>query len=187
MFLNHFIVKPRQVGAFCASSPALASAMMEKIAWEKAQSIIEIGPGTGAFTGEILKNKQKNAHLVAVEINPKMAEVLRQKFPQVTVEEDDAQNLSSICAKYRLGKADAIISGIPWTMLPVEVQDSLLAAIAENLAENGRFATFMYALPTRRKKNFVHKLARSFGHIELSKVVWRNVPPAFVCYCQKRK
>ncbi len=186
MFFNDFITKPRQTGAICASSPALAQKMVEGIAWESSQNIVEIGPGTGAFTSEILKKKHKNAPFVAIEINPKMVEILHKKFPKLTVENDNAENLSAILAKYAMNFCDVIISGIPWTVLPEPAQDALLAAIAQNLkADSGTFATFMYALPTLRKKKFVKKLHRYFSKVRVSDVVWRNIPPAFVCYCQK--
>lgn len=186
MFLNDFIAKPRQTGAICASSPALAQKMVEGIAWFSAQNIVEIGPGTGAFTVEILRKKHKNAPFVAIEINPKMVDILHKKFPKLLIENDNAENLSAILAKHAMADCDVIISGIPWTILPDESQNALLAAISCNLkAESGVFATFMYALPTLRKKRFVKKLRGYFKEVQVSEVVWRNVPPAFVCYCKK--
>lgn len=83
MFLNDFIAQPRQVGAICASSPALAQKMVEGIGWFSAQNIVEIGPGTGAFTSEILKKKHNNAHFVAIEINAKMVEILQKNSPNL--------------------------------------------------------------------------------------------------------
>lgn len=186
MFLNDFIAQPRQTGAICASSPALAQKMVEGIGWFSAQNIVEIGPGTGAFTSEILKKKHNNAHFVTIEINAKMVEILHKKFPKLVVENDNAQNLSAILAKHAMPCCDVIISGIPWTILPNDAQDALLAAISCNLkAESGVFATFMYALPTLRKKRFVKKLRSYFQEVKVSDIVWRNVPPAFVCYCKK--
>lgn len=186
MFFNDFITKPRQTGAICASSPRLAQKMVQGIAWFSAQNIVEIGPGTGAFTVEILRKKHKNAPFVAIEINPKMVEILHAKFPKLVIENDNAENLSAILAKHAMDEADVIISGIPWTILPEFSQDTLLAVIQKNLkAESGVFATFMYALPTLRKKRFIQKLKGYFPNVKVSDVVWRNVPPAFVCYCKK--
>jgi phospholipid N-methyltransferase len=50
-----------------------------------------------------------------------------------------------------------------------------------------RFATFAYShaawMPPARK--FRELLDSRFSQVETSKVVWRNVPPAFVYRCRK--
>lgn len=43
------------------------------------ETVIEIGPGRGALTKELL---QAGAHVVAFEIDPEMVEVLEEKFPE---------------------------------------------------------------------------------------------------------
>jgi 23S rRNA (adenine-N6)-dimethyltransferase len=52
--------------------------------------VLDIGAGTGALTGPLL---QAGARVVAVELNPGRAALLRQRFPQITVVQADARSL----------------------------------------------------------------------------------------------
>jgi 23S rRNA (adenine-N6)-dimethyltransferase len=52
--------------------------------------VLDIGAGTGALTGPLV---QAGARVVAVELHPGRAALLRQRFPQVTVIQTDAVSL----------------------------------------------------------------------------------------------
>ena len=52
--------------------------------------VFDIGAGTGALTGHLV---QAGARVVAVELHPGRAALLRQRFPQITVIEADARSL----------------------------------------------------------------------------------------------
>jgi phospholipid N-methyltransferase len=50
LFLKQYIKNPRMIGAVLPSSRNLARKMIEDIDFEKAECIVEYGPGTGVFT-----------------------------------------------------------------------------------------------------------------------------------------
>jgi phospholipid N-methyltransferase len=81
--------------------------------------------------------------------------------------------------------ADCIVSGLPWAVFSSELQLRLLAAIRDALRSGGTFATFAYLhaawLPAARR--FREHLTSHFETVEESRVVWRNLPPAFVYRC----
>ena len=52
--------------------------------------VLDIGAGTGALTGHLV---QAGARVVAVELHPGRAALLRQRFPQITVVQADAVSL----------------------------------------------------------------------------------------------
>jgi 23S rRNA (adenine-N6)-dimethyltransferase len=52
--------------------------------------VLDIGAGTGALTGPLVR---AGARVVAVELHPGRAAVLRQRFPQITVIQADALSL----------------------------------------------------------------------------------------------
>ena len=52
--------------------------------------VLDIGAGEGALTGHLV---QAGARVIAVELNPGRARVLRERFPAVTVLEADATSL----------------------------------------------------------------------------------------------
>ena len=52
--------------------------------------VLDLGAGTGALTGHLVR---AGARVVAVELHPGRAALLRQRFPEVTVIQGDARNL----------------------------------------------------------------------------------------------
>ena len=77
---------------------------------------------------------------------------------------------------------DAIVSGLPWASFPEELQDDILDAVLDVLKPGGTFATFAYLRgdKTELGQQFRRKLNDRFSDIELSRTVWKNIPPAFV-------
>ena len=77
---------------------------------------------------------------------------------------------------------DAVISGLPWTVMPQNRRGYILDAVTEVLAPGGRFTTFAYLhaawIPPARQ--FAAELACRFDRLERSRTVWANLPPAFV-------
>ena len=85
----------------------------------------------------------------------------------------------------QIAQFDVVVSGIPWRLLKAKEQDILLKNIHHSLKNGGYFSTFAYILPTPKTILFRKKLQKYFSHIKTSKVVWNNLPPAFVYYCKK--
>ncbi|AJC84448.1 class I SAM-dependent methyltransferase [Campylobacter peloridis] len=183
MFLFHYFKNPKQTGAFCASSKKLSKLITSHV--HNAKNIVEIGPGTGSFTQYILKQKSHKANFFAVEINPHMAKKLKKNIKNIDVEVNSAEFLSNMLEKRSIKQLDLIISGIPWAMLNSKEQDVLLNSIHEVLEEKGCFATFAYVLPTPKGRAFKKKLFATFSKVEISPIIWQNLPPAFVYFCTK--
>lgn len=185
MFIVQYLKKPKQIGALCASSSKLASKMTENIELSKARNIAEIGAGTGAFTKNILAKKDERANFFAVEINEKMAKKLSHKIQNLDIEVNSASNLKEILAKKGIDKLDIVVSGLPWAFLKESEQNSLINTVYECLNDGGYFTTFAYIVPTFAKARFKRQICSLFKEVKTSKIVWQNVPPAFVYYCKK--
>jgi len=186
-FLKEFVKNPRAVGAVAPSSSQLADAMVDGIPWDNVRTAIEVGPGTGAFTGVIRERLKPDARFFVVEINPSHCERLRVRFPDLTVHEGSATDLPSLCRDRQFDRADAVISGLPWASFPDELQDELLDAIVKTLRAGGGFSTFAYlhGIPTPAGKRFRGELERRFSVVGTSEPVWRNLPPALAYRCIK--
>jgi phosphatidylethanolamine/phosphatidyl-N-methylethanolamine N-methyltransferase len=186
-FLREFLRNPGAVGAIAPSSPSLAREMVRQAGVLQARTIVEFGPGTGAFTREIVKQAVPEARFLAIERNPTLARILQQELPSVRVCHDSVENLGAILHREGIGQVDCILSGLPWAAFSEQLQDRLLEEACRNLAPRGRFVTFAYLqgllLPAGRR--FARKIRRKFAHTEKSPVVWRNLPPAFVYRCQR--
>jgi len=185
--LVEFLKNPRRTGAIATSSRGLARMICSKIDLESASVIVEYGPGTGVFTAEILRRKDPEACFFAIERSPRLAAIFRNKFPDVRLFEDSAENVADMLDEVGRPHIDCVVCGLPWAAFDEPLQDSLLDATLGSLRPGGKFATFAYlqGLLLPAGKRFRKKLARSFSTVEKSPTVWRNLPPAFVYRCTK--
>ena len=120
--------------------------------------------------------------MIAVEINPRNARVLRQRYPQCEVIEDSAAHLHEHLSRRR---ADCIVSGLAWGNMLPRTQNEILSAILKSLKPGGQFVGFAYVhaawFPTTQR--FRARLRRHFKRVESTPIVWRNLPPALVFRC----
>ena len=181
-FLSEFAREPFKVGALWPSSQALAQVVVGGCDIEPGAIVIELGPGTGAFTGLLVNRLDGRGRLLAVEISLTHVKILRRQFPRCEVVHGSAENLP----RYLDGqRADCIVSGLAWGTMLAQTQDRILQATLETLKPDGQFIGFAYAhavwLPTARR--FRRQLLDRFKRVETSPIVWRNLPPAFVFRC----
>jgi phospholipid N-methyltransferase len=186
-FLGTFLRSPVLTGAVAPSSNQLAARMIEGLGLEDAQTIVELGPGTGPFTRAILERRRPGALVMAFEVDPDFAAALQRRYPEVVVVNETAETLPQQLAARGRDAADCIVSGLPWAGFSRERQERLIAAVVASLRPGRRFATFAYVHasrfpPGRRLRRL---LTTHFASVTTSSVVWRNLPPAFVYRCRK--
>jgi phospholipid N-methyltransferase len=187
LFLREFVRRPGQTGAIAPSSSYLTAEIVRQAGVRKADTIVEFGPGTGSFTREILRQKKENAFFVGIEMNPRLVEILRQNLPDANIISDSAENTPAILKNHHLNEADCIVSGLPWASFSPELQDKLLTAAVQSLRPGGRFTTFAYLqglmLPSGQR--FRKKLRETFSKVHSGRIIWKNMPAAFVYRCVK--
>jgi len=185
--LSTFIRQPFRTGTVVPSSLGLAELMLEDMGLASAETVVELGPGTGVFTRVIAEHVKPDTLVLAFEIDETLARELQQRMPRVRVVNDSAENLESHLRANGRESADAILSGLPWANFSAELQQRLLQAVIKGLRPGGRFATFAYIpaayFPTGRR--FRALLEASFPKVETTRVVYQNFPPAFVYRCEK--
>ncbi|MFB9235462.1 class I SAM-dependent methyltransferase [Plantactinospora siamensis] len=186
-FLTEFLRRPSTIGAVAPSGPALAGDISAAVPRTGAPVVVELGPGTGAFTGALQRRLGGRGHHLAVEVNPRFARWIAQRHPGVRVAVADAARLGDLLAAHRLPPADVVVSGLPWAAFPAARQRAVLAAVVAVLADNGAFTAFAYrhlrwTPPARR---FHRLLAELFEEVTVGRTVWRNLPPALVYHCRR--
>jgi phosphatidylethanolamine/phosphatidyl-N-methylethanolamine N-methyltransferase len=177
LFLKTFLAKPLRIGSITPSSKHLAREMVKALNIQPDEIVVELGPGTGVFTTELLRQNVKPENIVLVEFNTEFADYLRKAFPKVTVIEGDASTLPHLLANINISKVRHIISGIPMRSLPPHVRIAITEAIADALEVGGIVVQFTYALvpplPT---------ISTQTGKLEGSRIgmVLKNLPPAYI-------
>src|SRR5271170_3598367 len=90
VFLREWFANPQRTGSVAPSSPQLAAAMSQWLPSDPESFVLELGPGTGAVTQALIEHGLREDRLVAIERNPKMARLLREKFPHAQIITGDA-------------------------------------------------------------------------------------------------
>ncbi|NCC58385.1 MAG: methyltransferase domain-containing protein [Synergistales bacterium] len=189
LFLKAFLKNPSYVGALAPSSRYLADAMTDYPWLFEAKTVVELGCGTGAITECILEKIPSTATYLGIELDGDCVKHLRKRFPNRTFCHGSAEEIKKYLADMGVGSPDVVISGLPWAVLPQELQDGIISEVVDCLAPGGKFLTFAYLhakiMPraVRLKKHLRH----CFGGVEISKTVWKNFPPAFYYICNKPK
>lgn len=186
-FFGSFLRRPARVGSLVPSSRALARVMVAGDILERARVVVELGPGTGAFTGLILDRMSAGALFLAVELDEGHARRLQQRFAGARVIHGSAEHLPRYVRRLGAGAVDCVVSGLPWTNMKGPMQDRILQAITSVLSPEGCFATFSYihARWFPGAVGFRSRLSRHFRQVAASRIVWRNLPPAVVYTCHQ--
>ncbi|MDR0931732.1 MAG: hypothetical protein LBM70_01760 [Victivallales bacterium] len=187
VLFKRFLRNPVQVGALCPSSRGLCGAIVSQVGMENAEVIVELGPGTGAITREIVLRMPKNAKFIAIELDAALCGHLRQTFPGVTVCNGSAAGIGDILDCHALSSPDVVISGLPWANFSAKLQREILESVIEHIAPGGCFTTFAYlqGLLFPSGQRFRRLLDELFSEVETSPIIWKNLPPAFVYRCRK--
>jgi phosphatidylethanolamine/phosphatidyl-N-methylethanolamine N-methyltransferase len=174
-------------GSVAPSSSTLAREIVRGLNLGVSEAVLEYGPGTGAFTNRILDEIPQSCRFVAIERNPKFAELLRDKFPAVNLCHGDVADVRKICDDYHISMADCIISGLPWAAFALQTQQAYMHEMMRVLRPGGYFVTFMLttSLLVPSSWRFAKMLKRHFSKVEVSGIVWRNFPPAFIYRCRR--
>ena len=186
-FFTAFLRQPVSMGAVAPSSRWLATRMTEGVRLDQAKVVVEIGAGTGAFTGVIQEKLRPETLFLVVEINPDFARNLTLSYPRARVIHGSAEHLKDFLATHGHSAADCVLSGLPWAGFSTDLQRRLLSAVVGALRPEGQFATFAYnhASWLPRGQRFRRLLESNFPTVRTTPMVWRNLPPAFVYHCQK--
>lgn len=202
-FYSEFRNRYHTTGSIIPSSRFLASAIVGPLSKrEGPKRVLEIGPGTGAFTQKIVRHLTPEDHFDIVEINPVFAQVIRDQFDQIpayqavqeiaTVHETPLQEFE-YDAPY-----DIIISGLPTTNFDVPLVKEIFETFVELLAPGGELSYFEY-MYLRQIRKYLDKKSNRERLREMDRAikpyhdqyryrrswVWMNVSPAWVHHLRK--
>jgi phosphatidylethanolamine/phosphatidyl-N-methylethanolamine N-methyltransferase len=182
LFLSHFRRNPRMVGAIAPSSQRLARCMLDGLTVEPSARIVELGPGTGAVTGEIAKRLPPGATCLAVDLNPAFIAQISARWPRIDCVCDRAEHLVELVRRRQMHPVDHVVSGLPFASLPVASTRQIIDAIVETLRTGGTFTTFQYvhAYGFPSAVTFRRLVSRKMGGQPTCALVVGNVPPALV-------
>ena len=182
VFARNFFKNPRMLGSVIPSSRYLVHQLLRDVDWEHARVIVEIGPGVGTISREVLRRMRPDATLVAFEINDDFVRHLKQNFhdPRLRVQHRSGAEIHEALRELRLGKADYVIAGIPFSIMSDEDRMAVLRNSRESLTEGGTMLVYQFSNKVRTD------LEKLFGRVQRM-FEPRNVLPAHVFKCTKSR
>ena len=164
--------------------------------------ILEIGPGSGAVTSEILPLLKPGDRFDLVEINENFVELLRRRFdtdPTWKAVSSQAALHNCPLQDFRaVAPYDVVISGLPFNNFPAELVESLVETSWKLVAPGGTWSFFEYMFvrpircrvsgkKDRERLTTIETLLQSRFKQDRFRRDWvyANVPPAWVQHLRK--
>jgi len=178
LFARNFLKFPAMLGSVIPSSRFLVNDVLSQVAWDKAQVIVEFGPGVGTMTQEILKRMRPDAILVAIELNREFVAFLQEQIPdaRLHVVHASAGKVRAVLEGLNLGSADYIVSGIPYTNMPEAARQEILQESRQALAPAGALLIYQFT------RTVLPYLQSSFGSVRQGFQLL-NIFPARIFHC----
>ncbi len=180
-------MKPKEIGAIASSSKGLSQIITTATNLSEKKCVVELGSGTGVFTKRILQKVSSECIVFSLELNPQFVKETKKNCSGAIVYCASAKQIRKYLLKHNQHACDCIISGLPWSAFDEKLQEELLNEIYASLEVGGEFFTFAYIhgiiLPAGIR--FRKLLIKKFSHVEKTRIVWKNLPPAVVYCCRK--
>lgn len=183
-FLRSFMANPQRVGAVFPSGAVLAGQITDPIDFYRARVIVELGPGTGAFTQVLAQRAHPACRVLALELDERLAFFVARRYPRVEAINAAAEQLVQVLAERGVEQVDAVVSGLPFANFGACQQARVIDAVRAVLRPGGAFVSysFMHAQVLPTSQQFRRSLRTGFGRLDIVPVLL-NAPPALVYSC----
>lgn len=191
VFATQALADFQTTASVAPSSHQLVTAMVEHVPHVPSPVVVEFGAGTGAMTRALLEQLPADGKLFVFEINPRFVTHLREKFvdPRMTLINASVENVDTELRRRGVTKVDAVVSSLGLSFMPPQVRTAIFEHLMPFVHEKTTLTQYQYLVAMdfsegRIRRMDVRPLLRKyFGSIK-SKIVWFNLPPAYVFTCQ---
>ena len=137
-------------------------------------NILELGPGTGPLTNEIVKLLRPADHLDVVEVQEKFFKIVNNKFPgkNISVHFNDFLEFTPE-KRYKF-----IFSSLPYDIMPRPVIRKIWEKKLSLCAPTAYICYFKYLKFRKFKCDYEEQVVKHFKHDK--QLVFRNLPPAHI-------
>jgi phospholipid N-methyltransferase len=168
-------LKDKKVGAVASSSKNVVLKIVNELDFEKAEVIVEYGPGKGTITTQLLNGMKENTTLFVFETNQQFINGLMSiNDKRLVIINEDAEDAQTILKnRYKIEKVDYVISTIPFTFLDKRKRKRVITKTYDLLKENGKFITYQYT-------GLIYELLKQTFKQTQRIVALINIPPAIL-------
>ncbi|HEX7925710.1 MAG TPA: SAM-dependent methyltransferase [Bradyrhizobium sp.] len=180
-FFTAWMAAPGRVGAIAPSGTALAELITRDIS-DKTGPVLELGPGTGAFTYQLLKRGVRQQDLTLIEYGSDFMRLLQLRFPGARVLWMDAARLAAE-RLYDGAPVGAVVSGLPLLNMSPRKVISIVSGAFSYMRPNGAFYQFTYGMRCPVPRPILDRLGLRATLVDRAIL---NVPPAAVYRLTRR-
>lgn len=174
-FFLAWLRNPRAISAVVPSGSRVSALMTQGIG-PATGPVMELGPGTGAFTYSLLERGVREDDLTLVELSADFVRLLRGRFPKARVLHLDATQIGETDL-FEGSPFGAVISGLGFrAMRPREIH-AILGGAFKNLKPGGAFHQITYGPRCPVPDQVLDHL--NLREVRIGRTVW-NIPPASV-------
>ena len=178
-FYQEFRRAYRNTGSILPSSRGLARALASSFRRRQGPArVLEVGPGTGAVTEEILRQMRAGDRLDIVEINSHFVDVLRRRFETEPLWQSRSAHATLIHAPLQevpgVAAYDYMVSGLPLNNFPLGLVREIFQAYQRLLKPAGILSYFEYLAIRDLKRAVVSKKEQRHLRV-LSKFLDRRI------------
>ncbi|MGE8102331.1 phospholipid N-methyltransferase PmtA [Allorhizobium sp. NPDC080224] len=171
-FFKGMMQGPKLVGAIVPTSSVTAKRMASVIEPKSGLPVLELGPGTGVITKQILAHGVPAEKIVSVEYSEDFYRRLVEDYAGVNFIHGDAFDLKNILGDFADKTFDCVISAVPMLSFPMEARIQLLEDLLSRIPEGRPVVQITYGPVSP----IIAKPDRY--HIQHFDFVVRNIPPA---------
>jgi len=185
-FLLQFF-RDRKVASLVPTSEAAIRKLCNMhLPTDRPVTLVEYGPGTGVFTKYLASYLHRDSHIIAIELNRELyqkvlehSKSVRKGQCKISAIHGDALNVDDLLKELDVSQVDYFLSGIPFSFLEETPKMELLKKTSKLLRNNGGFLVYQVSY------HVLPYLQRVFPKVSKA-IFWRNVPPLYYMYAQKK-
>lgn len=185
-FVKFFLASlknPLQTSTIFETGPNVTGRFARRVDLLEDEYLVELGVGAGAVTDALLSKITDRKQYIGIELNQELYGFLKEKYPDLEIHNDSAENLQ----KYVQGrKVGMVVATLPWSLLRKETREETLKQVHSILRPGGLFGTFIsyHVRWSHSASHVVELLLGLFGDLE-NEDEFLNFPPCRLYFVRK--